>query len=168
MPYSHSALRKQLVRLARVDDLTLGELIAFRMITDGAAIQLACRLRTPEQLSELEETLAAMRSAVDGDFEEFSQADLRLHDAVARVSRNSLLEVCNEVVRGVVLSQISPAPDSRNFMMESLRHHSEVVAAIRAGDGPAAARVARQSLYDHYAGYVPEADRWQLRALIDG
>ena len=57
LPFSHSALRKQMVRLARVDELTLSELIGFRMIMDGAAIQVASRLRTPEQLAEMEQTL---------------------------------------------------------------------------------------------------------------
>jgi DNA-binding FadR family transcriptional regulator len=171
LPYSHTALRKQMVRLARVDELSLSELVGFRMILDGAAIQLAARLRTSEQLTEMEDTLVAMRAAIEVDSEEFSEADVAFHDAVARASRNSLIQVCNEVVRGVVLSlipdKISHASSNRALMLESLRHHTEVVEAIRAGDGHAAARHARQNLYDYYAGYVPESDRDPLRALID-
>jgi DNA-binding GntR family transcriptional regulator len=52
-------------------------------------------------------------------------------------------------------------------MLESLHHHAEVVEAIRTGDGHAAARLARQNLYDYYATYVPEPNRDHLRALID-
>jgi GntR family transcriptional repressor for pyruvate dehydrogenase complex len=179
LPYSHGALRKQLVRLARVDELSLSELIGFRMIMDGAAIQLASRLRTTEQLAEMEKTLVAMRAALGVDSEEFSEADVALHNAVARASRNSLIQVCNEVVRGVVLGLISekisakitdersPAPNSRALMQKSLQYQTEVVDAIRTGDGHAAARLARQNLYDYYAGYVPEPDRDSLRALID-
>jgi DNA-binding FadR family transcriptional regulator len=179
LPYSHGALRKQLVRLARVDELSLSELIGFRMIMDGAAIQLASRLRTTEQLAEMEKTLVAMGAALEVDSEEFSEADVALHNAVARASRNSLIQVCNEVVRGVVLGLISekisakitdersPAPNSRALMQKSLQHQTEVVDAIRTGDGHAAARLARQNLYDYYAGYVPEPDRDSLRALID-
>jgi GntR family transcriptional repressor for pyruvate dehydrogenase complex len=88
LPFSQSALRKQMVRLARVDELTLSELIGFRMIMDGAAIQVASRLRTPEELDELEETLVAMRAAIDVDFDAFSQADLAFHELIARISRN--------------------------------------------------------------------------------
>jgi DNA-binding FadR family transcriptional regulator len=170
LPYSHAALRKQMVRLARVDELSLSELVGFRMIMDGAAIQLAARLRTSEQLTEMEDTLVAMRAAIEVDSEDFSEAEVAFHDAVARASRNSLIQVCNEVVRGVVLSlisdKISHASNSRALMLKSLRHHTEVVEAIRAGDGHAAARLARQNLYDYYAGYVPEPDREPLRALI--
>jgi DNA-binding FadR family transcriptional regulator len=112
-----------------------------------------------------------MRAAIEVDSEEFSEADVAFHDAVARASRNSLIQVCNEVVRGVVLSlisdKISHASNSRALMLKSLRHHTEVVEAIRAGDGHAAARLARQNLYDYYGSYVPEPDRDPLRALID-
>ena len=171
LPFSQSALRKQMVRLARVDELTLSELIGFRMIMDGAAIQVASRLRTEEQLAEMEETLVAMRAAIDVDFEAFSEADLAFHDVIATISRNSLIQTCNEVVRGVVLTLISDkvahARNSRALMLESLQHHAEVVDAIRAGDGHAAARIARQNMYDYYAGYVPEPERETLRALID-
>jgi DNA-binding FadR family transcriptional regulator len=171
LPFSQSALRKQMVRLARVDELTLSELIGFRMIMDGAAIQVASRLRTEEQLAEMEETLVAMRATIDVDFEAFSEADLAFHDVIAKISRNSLIQTCNEVVRGVVLTLISDkvahARNSRALMLESLQHHAEVVDAIRAGDGHAAARIARQNMYDYYAGYVPEPERETLRALID-
>lgn len=171
LPFSAGPLRKQMTRLARVDELTLSELIAFRMIMDGAAIQLASRLRTPEQLVEMEQTLVAMREAIEVDFEAFSEADVAFHDAVARVSRNSLIQTCNEVVRGVVLGliadKVTHATNSRALMLESLQHHAEVVEAIRAGDGHAAARIARQNLYDYYASYVPAPDRDPLRALID-
>lgn len=171
LPFSQLALRKQMVRLARVDELTLSELIGFRMIMDGAAIQVASRLRTPGQLAEMEETLIAMRAAIDVDFAAFSEADLAFHDVIARISRNSLIQTCNEVVRGVVLSLISDkiahAPNSRALMLESLQHHAEVVEAIRSGNGHAAARIARQNMYDYYAGYVPEPERETLRALIE-
>ncbi|GAA1556001.1 FadR/GntR family transcriptional regulator [Kribbella hippodromi] len=171
LPFSQVALRKQLVRLARVDELTLSELIGFRMIMDGAAIQVASRLRTPEQLDELEATLVAMRDAIDVDFDAFSQADLAFHELIARISRNTLIQTCNEVVRGVVLGLISDkiahAPNSRSLMLESLHHHAEVVDAIRDGNGHAAARIARQNMYDYYAGYVPESDQETLQALIE-
>jgi GntR family transcriptional regulator, transcriptional repressor for pyruvate dehydrogenase complex len=171
LPYSQGALRKQLVRLAQVDQLGLSELIGFQMILDGAAIQLAARLRTAEHLAEMEQALASMRSGLEVDPDECSRADLAFHEAVARAGRNSLVQVCNEVVRAVVLSRIADKiPDAGHnhvLMRESLQHDLEVFEAIRSGDGQAAARVARQNLYDHYANYVPEPERGPLRALVD-
>jgi DNA-binding FadR family transcriptional regulator len=171
LAFSAGSLRKQLVRLTRVDQLSLAELIAFRMILDGSANQLAARLRTPEQLAEMEAALADMRAALDEGYERFSEADVAFHDAVARASRNGLIEVCSDVVRGVVLGliadKIERADNRRALMEESLGHHAEVLGAVRAGDGVEAARLARANLYDYYAGYVPESDRASLRALVD-
>jgi GntR family transcriptional repressor for pyruvate dehydrogenase complex len=115
--------------------------------------------------------LVVMEESIDLGFEEFSEADVAFHDAVATASRNALIQVCNKVVRGVVLSLISDkltrAHNSTELMRESLQHHQEVLQAIRDGDGPAAARISRQNLYDYYAGYVPKKDREPLLALLD-
>ena len=170
LPYSSGGLHKQMMRLARVDELSLAELVAFRMILDGSANLLAARLRTADQLREMESALEVMRAAVAVGYEQFSEADVAFHDAVARASRNSLIQVCNDVVRGVVLSlisdKISRSRNRRALMLESLAHHAEVLDAVRAGDGQAAARIARRTLLDYYGGYVPKGEREPLRALI--
>jgi GntR family transcriptional regulator, transcriptional repressor for pyruvate dehydrogenase complex len=151
LAFSSRALRKQMVRLARVDEVGLAELVSFRMILDGSANMLAARLHTADQLAEME-------------------ADLAFHEAVGRASRNTLIQLCNEVVREVVLGliseKISRSRQSRSLMSTSLAHHRQVLAAVRAGDGLAAASAARRSLYDYYAGYVPRADRASLQALL--
>jgi GntR family transcriptional repressor for pyruvate dehydrogenase complex len=171
LPFSSQALSTQLTRLARVDGVDLGELISFRMVLDSSANLLAARLRTDAELAEIEATIEVMRGAIDLGYEEFSEADVAFHEAIARVSSNSLVQVCNQVVRGVVLSLISDkiarSRNSQALMRESLRHHEEVLEAIRAGDGPAAARISRRNLYDYYAGYLPKAEREPLRALLD-
>lgn len=171
LPFSSGTLRKQMMRLAHVDGVTLAELVAFRMVLDGSANELAAALRTAEQLAEMEARLADMRAALDLGYEQFSEADVAFHEAVARASGNGLLQVCADVVRGVVLGliadKIEHSPDSRSLMEESLHHHAEVFAAVRDGDGRQASRLARANLYDYYAGYLPEADRGALATLVD-
>ncbi|MFP5335384.1 MAG: FadR/GntR family transcriptional regulator [Actinomycetes bacterium] len=171
LPFSSDGLVKHMTRLAQVEQMSMAELVAFRMILDGSANLLAARLRTPAELAAIEETFGVMEDAIDKSFEEFSRADVAFHDAIARASRNTLIEVCNQVVRGVVLTMISEkiarARNSKALMRESLHHHREVYEAIRAGDGPAASRISRRNLYDYYVGYVPKADRGQLLALLD-
>lgn len=171
LPFSPNGLTKQMTRLVQVDEMSIAELVSFRMILDGSANLLAARLRSEEELAVMEQTIAVMEASIDRGFEEFSEADVAFHDAVAEASRNALIQVCNKVVRGVVLSLISDkvtrARNSKALMRESLQHHEEVLDAIRAGDGPAAARISRQNLYDYYSGYVPEADREALMALLE-
>jgi DNA-binding FadR family transcriptional regulator len=157
-----------MTRLAQVEQMSIAELVSFRMIVDGSANMLAARLRSEEELAAMEKTLEVMEAAIDLGYDEFSEADMAFHDTVALASRNSMLQVCNRVVRGVVLSLISDkVARSRNgkaLMRESLEHHREVLEAIRAGDGPGAARISRQNLYDYYVGYVPKRDRVALLA----
>lgn len=171
LAFSTNGLAKQMTRLTRSDQLSLAELLAFRMILDGSANLLAAQLRSPEQLLEMEATISDMRGAIDVGYEAFSEADMAFHDSVARASRNALIQVCVEVVRGVVLSLVSDkikgSRNGKDLMRRSLRHHEEVLVAVRAGDGHAAARLARQNLYDYYAGYVPKAERAPLMTLLD-
>ncbi|GAA2829059.1 FadR/GntR family transcriptional regulator [Nonomuraea rubra] len=176
LPFSPAALHKSMTSLARMAELSLGELVQFRMVLDGSAVLLAARLRTEEQLAEMCAAVAAMRAAVDRDAadqdaEAFGAADVAFHDAVARAGGNKLIEVCTDVVRSIVLKliadRIAAAPDREELMRRSIRHHEEVIAAIRAGDGPLAARLSRKAMYDYYAGYVDEGERSALRALLE-
>jgi DNA-binding FadR family transcriptional regulator len=171
LPFSPATLRKSVTRLVRVDEVGLAELVQFRMLLEGSANLLAARLATDDELAAMDSALAGMQLALDGGYEEFSRADVAFHDAVARASRSILIQVCSDVVRGVVLGLISQriadAPDRRELMERSLRHHGEVLDAVRRRDGPLAARLARESLYDYYAGYLTDDERPLLQALLD-
>lgn len=171
LPFDSTGLAKQLHRMAKISQMTLAELVGSRMILDAAANRLAARLRTPAELAEMEATLAAMRRAVTSGYAAFSEADVAFHEAVARASRNSLVQVCNAVVRDVVLglvsTKISQARNARALMQESVEHHQEVLDAIRDGDGERAARESSRSLYAYYSGYLTDAEREPLHALLD-
>jgi GntR family transcriptional regulator, transcriptional repressor for pyruvate dehydrogenase complex len=171
LPFSPATLRKSVTRLVRVDEVGLGELVQFRMLLEGSANLLVARLASDEELAAMDAALAAMEAALERGYEEFSQADVAFHDTVARASRSTLIQVCSDVVRGVVLGLIShkiaDSPDRREQMAQSVRHHGEVLDAVRRRDGPRAARLARESLYAYYAAYVPEDERPLLRALLD-
>jgi DNA-binding FadR family transcriptional regulator len=165
---SPGALQRSMHRLARAEHVGLAELLQFRMVLDGSSHLLAAQLRTDADLSALDEALAAMAAA--GGYAEFSRADVAFHDAIARASRNPLLVISGEVVRGVVLEliedKLSHASDRTSLMETWLRHHAEVLEAVRAADGASAARLARQALYDNYAEYVPEDRRVLLTPLL--
>ncbi|MEV4804665.1 FadR/GntR family transcriptional regulator [Nonomuraea sp. NPDC049421] len=184
LPFSPAALHKSMTTLARVEELSLGELVQFRMVLDSAAILLAARLRTDEQLAGMAEAVASMRAAAGTgsgtesgtgsgavDTEAFGRADVAFHDAVVAASGNKLIQICTDVVRQIVLRQIAAridaADDRQALMRRSIRHHEEVIAAIRAGDGPLAAQLSRKAMYDYYAPYVAESETSALRALLE-
>ncbi|MDT8910397.1 GntR family transcriptional regulator [Amycolatopsis sp. PS_44_ISF1] len=167
---SPAALHRSMHRLARADHVGLAELLQFRMVLDGSSHLLAAQLRTDEDLSTLDDALAAMRVGAEAGYAEFSRADVAFHDAIARASRNPLLVVSGEVVREVVLELIEDklehARDRTSLMRTWLRHHAEVLEAVRAADGASAARLARRALYDNYVEHVPEDRRVLLTPLL--
>jgi DNA-binding FadR family transcriptional regulator len=171
LPPSSSSLQKSMSRLARASSMSLAELLQFRMLLDGSAYLLAAQLRTEAQLAEMEAARQAMSAAVDVGYPEFSSADVAFHDAVARATQNSLIVVCSNVVRGVVVDLITDhlahAPDRQALMHSYLKHHTEVLQAIRDGDGALASRLSRHALHDSYAEYLPEADRALLLPLLE-
>jgi GntR family transcriptional repressor for pyruvate dehydrogenase complex len=171
LAFSPAVLRRSVTRLVHVDEVRLAELVQFRMLLEGSATVLAACLATEEELAAMATAVVAMEEALDRGYEEFSQADVAFHDTVARASRSILIQVCGDVVRGVVLGliaeKIATAPDRRELMAESLRHHSKVLDAIRARDGARASRLTRESLYAYYAEHVPEPERPLLKALLD-
>lgn len=171
LPYSAGGLRKSVLRLAKVDELSLCDLVQFRMILESAAYMLAARLRTDEQLAQMEGALAAMNEAITSGHEAFSEADVEFHEVIAEVSGNMLIQVCGEVVRGVVLGliddKLTRAQNRDELMRQSLQHHTEVFEAVRDGDGAAASRLARGTLFAYYASYLTDDERHVAEALID-
>jgi GntR family transcriptional repressor for pyruvate dehydrogenase complex len=171
LPPSSSSLQKSMSRLARASSMSLAELLQFRMLLEGSAYQLAAQLRTPSQLAEMEAALQSMSGAAEASYPEFSAADVAFHDAVARATQNSLIVVCSNVVRGVVVDLITEhlahATDRHALMHAYVRHHSEVLQAIRDRDGALASRLSRHALHDSYASYLPEPDRALLLPLLE-
>lgn len=170
LSFQTNLLRTPLSHLARVEHVSLTDLLQFRMVLEGSATYLAALLRTDEQLAEMEETLAEMVASVERGMAAFSAADLRFHDAVARASGNELLSVCSDVVRGVVLQMmhehIAGAPDSVDLMQTWLQAHSALLDAIRAGDAELAARRIRQDLFDHYQMHVAPERREVVEQML--
>ncbi len=171
LTFSPATLSRCMTRLLHVDGLSLAEVIQFRMVLDASANTLAARLRTDAQLAAIEAALDTMTSSRDEGYAAFSLADAAFHDAVADAAGNTLIQVCIEAVRGVVVGliadKIARSSDQAALMTESLQHHAEVLEAIRRRDGLRAAELARTSLYAYYAEHLPETERPLLSALVE-
>lgn len=172
LPFTGAGLREQMAALARVEHLSLRELLQFRMTVEGTSYRLAATLRTPTQLAELDALMAAMEEAVGLDEALFTSADLRFHEAVAEAADNKLLGICSSVMHDIVgqlvQARIMDAGDRTAQMLESCRRHRLALEAVRDGDGDRASQLARQSLFDYYALTLEEADRDAVAALVDG
>lgn len=169
LPFSADPMRKSMQRLMAGGDVA--SVLEFRMVLESAASMLAARSRTPEQVAELDTLNTRMRQAIDDGSAAFSRADFEFHRSVAAASGNPLLAVCADVVQDTVVTlittKIDDSVDRRSQMAESVRHHHEVFAAIRDGDGRRAAWLSRDRLFGYYGEYVPEPQRGRLRALVE-
>lgn len=171
LPYSTDQLRSSMAALARVEHLSLRELLQFRIVVESQAYRLAAVLGSDEQMRELEAAMEAMERAVDEGEERFARADLAFHAKVAEAAGNKLFgvtaSVLGSVVGDLVRSKISGAADHEQQMHESCRRHRRILAAVRERDGDRAAALARRSIYDYYAGYLAEDERRAVAALVE-
>ncbi|GAB3165071.1 FadR/GntR family transcriptional regulator [Amycolatopsis stemonae] len=170
LPMSVEPVRRTIALLASTGQLPLAELVQFRMIADASANLLAAARRTDEQLLRLERNMARMRECMNVGYTEFGRADMEFHEIIAEAGGNKLVQVYGDVTREAVLKLIQQtilgADDETALMLQSIRHHRAVFAAISEQDGLRASRLARESLYAYYADHVAPADRAIMADLV--
>jgi DNA-binding FadR family transcriptional regulator len=170
LPISVGPLRRSIAMLTSTGGLGLAELVQFRMIVDASANLLAAARRTDDQLLGLERNMARMREGMSYGYDEFSRADLEFHELIAEAGGNKLFQMYGDVTREAVLTlieqRILDANDRTALMLQSIRHHRAVFAAISDRDGLLASRLARESLYSYYADHVAPEDREVMADLV--
>src|SRR5882757_6627996 len=162
LPFSTESLYKALTSLVAV--------VQFRMVIEGNVAGLSAQLRSDDQLAAIEAQLAAMRTALEKDYDAFAAADVAFHNAVNDSIGNPLLAVCNEVARGVTIKlaglRSAHRDDPKQFQADQFLRHQEMYEAIRDQDSPTAIRSARAHLYESFEEFLPEEQRDQLRPLV--
>lgn len=170
LPVSSGPIRRSIAMLTSAKAVNLPELVQFRMVVDAAANLMAAVRRTDAQLLAMERNMARMRESMALGYAEFSAEDLKFHEIIAEAGGNTLVHVYGDVTREAVLTLIQQtivdAHDQKALMLQSIRHHGAVYAAIAAKDGLRASRLARESLYSYYADHVGDGDRAIMAALV--
>jgi len=162
-----AGLERSLVDLARYSQVSLGDLIGFRMLLETASCHLAARRNDPDLIAEIRVANEAVARAMDGPAAEFAAADVDFHAAVARASGNKMLELCTGAVKSAMATLIGDAmsrsPDEvkRDFV----RRHNAIIRAIEAGDAGEAARRARQDLVDYYVPLLEGEEAESVNAM---
>ncbi|MEV7630316.1 FadR/GntR family transcriptional regulator [Actinoplanes sp. NPDC089786] len=126
----------------------LDELVAVRASLERDMAEAAASLRTPDDLSEISDKLAAMESLTT-DLAAFAFTDTQFHDVVMTASGNRL-------GRAIVTSIHDKARTTGRYqgtttaahIALTLDEHRAVLAALTAGDGDAAGRL----MYEHITG----------------
>jgi len=127
-------------------DETLLELLELRRLIESGAAGLAAQRRTEEDLAAMEAAITEMEATV-GDLDQFTDADIRFHDAILRAAGNKLLFRLIQLIapllrvgRRMSLERLPEGP------FESLRGHQAILAAIGAQDVPGARSAMREHL----------------------
>ncbi|MFI8412092.1 FadR/GntR family transcriptional regulator [Paeniglutamicibacter gangotriensis] len=167
---SPATLARSFTTMARLEALSMDDLVPFRLVLDSAACRLAAALHTPEQLQRMESGIVRMEAAVGTDAEAFARADVEFHEAVWEASGNALVSLCGQAVSGAIFDlisqQLKDSPDSTRTEADSAALDRGIFEAIAARDAVEAGRLARQAIYDRYSDLLPTGGVLGLDALL--
>jgi DNA-binding GntR family transcriptional regulator len=138
-------------------DREVDQLLDVREMLEGATARLAARAATPEATASLRAALQDGLKAIESaDVEAAVAANKEFHAAVAAVAGNAVLAELSEIVArrvGWHYRQVAPVRGH-----ESWSEHTELVAAIEAGDEDRAAALARMHTERTRTAYHHPAD----------
>lgn len=158
---------RSLLSLVRFSQMSLADLIGFRMLIETAACYLAADADNPGQVDAIIEAHEAVERALDGTDAEFVAADIEFHVAIARASGNRMLELCTNAVKSAMGSLIGDTMVRTQGAVkrEFIRRHQLIVEAIKAGSAQGAAERAREDIVDCYVPLLDIEDASHVQAL---
>lgn len=123
-----------------------GDLMEIRRTLEVDIAGLAAQRATPEDIAKLEEALAGM-TLHSNDPERFSAFDLAFHMALAAATHNDLYNLLLHPIADLLLDFRRDAyhSDAEGSIAGGIKHHSEVLAFVKAHD----AEAARQAMREH-------------------
>lgn len=167
---SPASMTRSFVTMARMDSLSMNELVQFRLVLESSACRLAAALHNDEQLAAMRSAIERMEESVGKDAGEFARADVDFHLAVWEASGNALLTMCGravaEAIVALITQQLSDSDATERTEAASAALDREIFEAIAARQGVEAGRRARQAIYDRYAPLLPEGTAIGLDALL--
>ncbi|MWV51021.1 GntR family transcriptional regulator [Rathayibacter sp. VKM Ac-2803] len=170
--YSPRMLEKSMARLAHLESISRVELLQFRLLLEGQSCLLAAENRTAEDLALIEEHLAALHEVARGEADGFGERVNRFHAAIRHASGNQLIEVCGNVVGGVMAhladGRLVTETDRLARMRQSAADGETLVDALRRRSPREAADISRRTIYRYYADDLTADEVRALASSIPG
>ncbi|MFG6177068.1 FadR/GntR family transcriptional regulator [Halomonas sp. THAF12] len=140
-----------LVGLERPQPQLVRELLAFRYSAEPVVAELAARAADADDLDRLEAAFRGMIETVESPDQagRHVEHDVAFHEAIYEASHNLIWRQMGHLLRPsiIALVQHSQRPArGDDGLSDSLARHRAVFEAIKGGDGPGAARAAREVL----------------------
>jgi GntR family transcriptional repressor for pyruvate dehydrogenase complex len=159
---SSVAVERSLLSYMRFDQLSLREVVEFRMFVESATAYLAASHRSEAQLAAIVRAHEALQTKVGDDSAAFSAVDVEFHHAIAEAAGNRLLRICNDAaktgVRQLIGEKLKSSREQSSVMLDWIARHERIVEAIRSGDAAEAYRRASTDIYEYYSNYLSAED----------
>lgn len=135
------ALDRSIDLFVRAQRVRFGTLLEVRETIEPQLARLAALHRTEADLERLEQLQSDMGKAI-GSFTDWTDLNVAWHEAVAAASHNSLLVAFWRAISRMMraAANIDLATNTPELVAAVLKVHRQVLDAIQAGDGDAAAR----------------------------
>jgi GntR family transcriptional repressor for pyruvate dehydrogenase complex len=144
-----------LENLLRLNGVRLGDLIELRCVLESAAVRAAAQRHEPELLADAQRAVDEMNGG-RVTIEEFDEADVRFHVALARASGNEAIHLVMTALRGAAARHLLDALRARKDPERTLRRlakeHEAILAAVEAGVGEVAAELVERHIRGFYRG----------------
>lgn len=162
-----AGLERSLQSLVRFAQLSLADLIGFRLLIETTACYLAAQTEDPGAIDKIVAAHKAVAEVVDGTDAEFVAADINFHMTIAMVSGNKMLELCTNAVRSAMGTLIGDAITKTRGKArhDFVRRHGAIVDAIRDGSPARAADRASQDIVDYYVPLLTVEEAQHVTAL---
>jgi GntR family transcriptional repressor for pyruvate dehydrogenase complex len=139
----------------RLGELNAREVYEARAVIEIALTEMAAKRATKGDVHRIRGAMERLEAAFE-DNQAFVEADLDFHLAVARASRNELLEQFYHLSRKLIADVIREMVDLPDVKSDSIRHQQAITEAVERGD-PARAR---QAAVDHMAYASDLLNHW--------
>jgi GntR family transcriptional regulator, transcriptional repressor for pyruvate dehydrogenase complex len=149
--------RPLLWAIASSSEADARELIEARTLIEVELAGLAAERATPENLKEIGNLLQIMERAKKNP-QEFVQADVNFHLAIAQAASSGVLMNALLLIRNLLQQWILSAVASKGVPEKACAQHKRVLQAIENQDGAAARKEMRNHLLD-MAGFVPKKQK---------
>jgi len=112
---------------------TMEELIEVRYINEIKTAELAAENATQENLEEIEKHLMTMRNNLSTN-QEYLDADIEFHLAIAKASQNKILTMILQIIRPLIEDMIKETLKYDHRPEQSMKFHERIFKAIKNKD----------------------------------
>lgn len=124
---------------------TMEELIEVRYINEIRTAELAAVNATQENLEEIEKHLLTMRNSLSTN-QEYLNADIEFHLAIAKASQNKLFTMILQIIRPLIEDMIRETLKEHHRPEQSLKFHEKIFISIKNKDPNLSASAMKEHL----------------------